>query len=254
MPIPLASAQLKAFIAGTSGSSDSGGFSSPVTRVHTPVTSFWARKVPSAPAMPAYTFQRIFSETFMEPIVFTSGRTPPGTGPRTGEETDMNPEPTSGPLYSERLWMPWWWWLIIGFFALSLVVAILAWVDSAPGVVAAALLCALCVAGILAAGWTHVSADESGLSVGPNRIEWLWVDRVRACDAATMQTILHSGHQVGSFIATRPWIGSGVVVRLADPADPHPAWIVSSRHPERLAAVIRDRIAAQRAAAGKVER
>lgn len=159
----------------------------------------------------------------------------------------MSRRPDAGPgrrpLYSERLWMPWWWWLIIGFFALSLVVAILAWVDSAVGFAAAGLLCALCVAGMLAAGGTRVSADDGGLSVGPNRIEWQWVDRVRSCDPATMQTILHSDHQIGSFIRTRPWIGPGVVVRLADPADPHPAWIISTRHPDRLARIVRGRIA-----------
>jgi len=33
-----------------------------------------------------------------------------------------------------------------------------------------------------------------------------------------------------------------VVVRLADPADPHPAWIVSTRHPGQLAEVIRRHI------------
>lgn len=140
--------------------------------------------------------------------------------------------------------MPWWWWLVIGFFALSLVVAILAWVDSAVGIVAAGLLCALCVVGMLAAGSTRVSADDGGLSVGPNRIEWQWIDRVRPCDAATMQMILHSDHQIGSFIRTRPWIGTGVVVRLADPADPHPAWIISTRRPDRFARIVRGRIAA----------
>ncbi|AZP37887.1 DUF3093 domain-containing protein [Acidipropionibacterium acidipropionici] len=144
--------------------------------------------------------------------------------------------------YTERMWMSWWWWLLLVAVAGSMILAVAAWVPSLPGALACAAIAALSLWAGLAAGRVLIRVDAEGLGVGPNRIEWRWVDRVRGCDAGTMSTILHSGHQVGSFICTRPWIGTGVVLRLADPADPHPAWILSSRHPERLADAIGDHL------------
>ena len=95
---------------------------------------------------------------------------------------------------------------------------------------------------LLAAGSVRIVVDEEALSVGGARIEWRWLDRVRGLDAATMNTVMHSSHQVGSYLVTRPWMHSVVVVRLADPADPHPAWIISTRHPDELARVIGEHI------------
>jgi hypothetical protein len=141
--------------------------------------------------------------------------------------------------YVERLHMSWWWWLILGLFALSLVVAVLAWIPTLTAVGICLVFCGLVVWAGLAVGGTRIRADAEALEVGRNRIEWRWLDRVRGCDAETMTTVLHSSHQIGSFLVTRPWISTGVVLRLADPADPHPAWIISSRHPDRLAAVVR---------------
>ncbi|AXE38933.1 hypothetical protein JS278_01774 [Acidipropionibacterium virtanenii] len=140
--------------------------------------------------------------------------------------------------------MPWWWWLVGGFFVLSMILAVAAWVSSVAGILACLAIAGLSLWAGLAVGLTRISVDAEGFSVGPNRIEWQWVDRARGCDSRTMSTILHSGNQVGSFICTRPWIGSGVVLRLADRADPHPAWIVSSRRPDELTDAIRRHLGA----------
>jgi DUF3093 family protein len=42
-----------------------------------------------------------------------------------------------------------------------------------------------------------------------------------------------------AFLMIRGWLPVGVKVRLADPADPTPYWLVSSRQPDRLAAALR---------------
>lgn len=150
----------------------------------------------------------------------------------------MLDDPAMSDQYVERLHMPWWWWLILGLFTLSLVVAVLAWIPTLTAVLICLGFCGLVLWAGLAAGSTRIRADAAALEVGRNRIEWRWLDRVRGCDAETMAAVLHSNHQISSFLVTRPWISTGVVLRLADPADPHPAWIVSTRHPEDLAAVV----------------
>ena len=40
-----------------------------------------------------------------------------------------------------------------------------------------------------------------------------------------------------SYLLTRPYVKQLVRIEVNDPADPHPAWLVSTRHPRRLAAV-----------------
>lgn len=48
-----------------------------------------------------------------------------------------------------------------------------------------------------------------------------------------------------AFVVHRPWVPGAVKVTLADPADPTPYWIVSSRHPERLAKALSESIKAE---------
>lgn len=69
--------------------------------------------------------------------------------------------------------------------------------------------------------------------------------------------VIHSGedarHARGAGLDPRSWhvlrggIDGVVVVPVADPDDPAPAWVISSRTPERLAAALRRSGAAERA-------
>lgn len=146
--------------------------------------------------------------------------------------------PSGSVVYSERLWAPLSWWLIGAAVAVSLIVAVGAWTSLTTGIIVAVIIVVAVVAAFLKAGSVRIVVTDDGFGVGRSWIEWCWVDRVRGIDATTMNSVMRSSHQVGSFLVTRPWIRSGLVLRLADPADPHQAWIVSTRHPEKLAAVV----------------
>ena len=41
-----------------------------------------------------------------------------------------------------------------------------------------------------------------------------------------------------AFLLTRPYLHRSVQVPLHDPSDPTPYWLLSTRHPERLAAAL----------------
>ena len=43
-----------------------------------------------------------------------------------------------------------------------------------------------------------------------------------------------------AYVLHRPWIGPMVLVVLDDPDDPTPYWLVSSRHPGRVLAALRE--------------
>ena len=130
-------------------------------------------------------------------------------------------------VYSERLWAPLSWWLIGAAVAISLIVAVGAWTSLVTGIIVAVLVVVVIVAAFTKAGSVRIMVTEDGFGVGRSWIEWRWVDRVRGMEPKTMDLVMRSSHQVGSFLVTRPWIRSGLVLRLADPADPHQAWIVS---------------------------
>ena len=146
--------------------------------------------------------------------------------------------PSGSVVYSERLWAPLSWGLIGAAVALSLIVAIGAWTSLATGGIVAVIVVVVVVAAFIKAGSVRIVVTEEGFGVGRSWIEWHWVDRVWGMDAQTMNLVMRSSHQVGSFLVTRPWIRSGLVLRLADPADPHQAWIVSTRRPDKLAAIV----------------
>jgi hypothetical protein len=42
-----------------------------------------------------------------------------------------------------------------------------------------------------------------------------------------------------AFVSVRPWIGPGVQLWLDDEEDPTPYWVVSTRHPDQVLAVLR---------------
>ena len=48
-----------------------------------------------------------------------------------------------------------------------------------------------------------------------------------------------------AFLVLRPYIATSVRVRVVDPADPTPYWLVSTRHPAALAAALTVAISAQ---------
>lgn len=83
-----------------------------------------------------------------------------------------------------------------------------------------------------------VCADADGLRAGRSRIAWQWVAGAEALDAGATSRYLSDPAHHQTFLAVRPYCQTAVVITLADPADPHPAWIVSSRRPEALATTI----------------
>ncbi|MEL4358421.1 MULTISPECIES: DUF3093 domain-containing protein [unclassified Luteococcus] len=144
--------------------------------------------------------------------------------------------------YHERLTIPISWWLLTLGFASTLVVAVGAYLNLQFGA-AVAVLCLL-VIGIAFWSYGHVvvAADASGLRAGSSRIEWPWVADVEVLDAAQVRQSMGPGSLASGWFLTRPYVKGAVRVTLDDPADPHPFWLVSARHPERLAAVARQHL------------
>lgn len=140
--------------------------------------------------------------------------------------------------YHEKLRAPVSWWVIALVFGLTFVTAVGfylgPWVAAGAGVVTTAGI-AVALGSI---GRTAVLVDERGVTVGRSLLEWPYVGEVQVLDAPATHDRLGPGADARALVVQRPYIAESVEVAIADPADPHPYWLVSSRQPAQLAAAI----------------
>ncbi|WP_029287751.1 DUF3093 domain-containing protein [Cellulomonas sp. HZM] len=142
------------------------------------------------------------------------------------------PAPTA-PAFRERLWLGPLGWGGIVLLALTLgVAAVPVDLRLAVGVTVAALAG---LAALTLATTTLVEVRDGELRAGPAHIPLALLGTARVLDAAGTRAELGPGLDARAYLCVRGWIHSGVRVELADPADPTPYWVVSSRRPVELA-------------------
>lgn len=149
--------------------------------------------------------------------------------------------------HQEWLRVPWWWWPPVlaaaGLLATPLALAV-------PGPlrpVAFALPMLAVAAGLWWLGRVRVAVavpeDSDGggveLLVDDARLPARFVAEVVPLDPAGRRELLGVAADPLAFVVQRPWVRPAVQVVLDDPADPTPYWLVSTRHPDRLAAALR---------------
>lgn len=137
-------------------------------------------------------------------------------------------------MFRERL-LPPWWVAAIGFALVGMVAVAYGAALSAP---VGWLILAAGVGTVCWLLWTTspvIEVTESHLTAG----------RARLPRSSIAGAITLTGEQVRAergpaadarrFILLRSWRAStGVLVTLDDETDPHPSWLLTSRHPDRL--------------------
>lgn len=102
-----------------------------------------------------------------------------------------------------------------------------------------ALLCAIGV-GILLATSTPIHVDDRVVRVGRARLPLTSVARAQPLDRDEMHEARRHGDP-RDYLVLRAWSSRrGVSITLDDAQDPHPRWVVTSRHPERLSDAVRE--------------
>ncbi len=140
--------------------------------------------------------------------------------------------------YRERLSAPGWYWLVGVAFGASSALALGLWFGPWVAVGAALASIALISLGIAWWGRTEIIVDASGLRVGPNLLEWEWAGEVAELDAEQTEAVLGPQADPAAFMVVPSWLKQAVRVEVADAADPHPSWLIGTRHPRRLARAI----------------
>jgi len=105
----------------------------------------------------------------------------------------------------------------------------------ALGVGAAALVVGI-VLGLATAPRVEVSDGE--LRAGSARIPLDLLGPVRVLDREAIRYELGPALDARAYVCLRSWIGTAVRIEVRDPLDPTPYWVVSTRRPESLIAVL----------------
>ena len=158
---------------------------------------------------------------------------------RAGSANGAGDATTDPVVYRETLRTPWWW------FVVALGVAGLLSVEMEISTLHLTDWIVLCVLGplFLALTWSlgrwrvEIVDTASGpeLRVRGAHIAVADLSGAVALDANTMRRVVGREGDPAAFVTNRPWIGSGVQVWIDDPDDPTPYWVLSTRHPKRLA-------------------
>ena len=148
------------------------------------------------------------------------------------------PDYIGGMPYVERLRLPAWWWLVAIALVASLAVAVLAYVPIAQGLLVVGLFVLAVGVVMFTYGRTAVRVFDDTLWVGRYSIEGRWIAGAEALDRTESAKVMSSSSSTRDFLLTRPYIGDLVRVRLDDAADPHPHWLVSTRHASELAQAV----------------
>lgn len=94
-------------------------------------------------------------------------------------------------------------------------------------------------AGLLIRSSPVVELDASTLRCGSAVLPVASMGRVEVVDSTQVRIMRGPGGDGRIYTALRPWSAPGaVLITLNDPDDPHPAWLISSRNPEALAAAL----------------
>jgi hypothetical protein len=152
---------------------------------------------------------------------------------------DADPQPAGVPeggVYVEQLRVPLRWWAVATMFWASVLLALLV---AIPAVVACLLTGALAGLNALVLhsyGAAKVSVVGGVFEAGRARIPVHLLAAPEPLDAAAARKAAGVEADARAYLLIRPYVPTAVRVRVADPDDPTPYWLVSTRHPGMLAA------------------
>ncbi|WP_026875948.1 DUF3093 domain-containing protein [Jiangella gansuensis] len=140
--------------------------------------------------------------------------------------------------YHERLTAPVRWWLyLLGLAVSAWIVYYYAYGPQVGAPVSGiVLVIGACV--LFAYSRPAVSVDDTTLTVGRARLPLSVVGTVEALDGEAARAARGPELDPRAYLTIRGYLPAVVRIGVDDPADPTPYWLVSTRRPERLKAVL----------------
>lgn len=139
-------------------------------------------------------------------------------------------------LYRERLWPGWWVFLATALVIPASLLVFLP-ISQLAGIVSAVVLYAAIVVVLLATS-PVIEVTDGMLRVGRARIERSFVGTVTAHEKTDAVAERGTRLDARAYLVLRGWVSGVVRIEITDDADPTPYWLVSTKRPEELAAVL----------------
>ena len=138
--------------------------------------------------------------------------------------------------YRERLWPHWWVFLATALVIPASLLVFLP-ISVTAGVVSAIVLYGAIVIVLLATS-PVIEVSDGMLRVGRAHIERSFLGAATAHEKADAVAERGTRLDARAYLVLRGWISGVVRIEITDPADPTPYWLVSSKRPRDLAAVL----------------
>ena len=142
------------------------------------------------------------------------------------------------PSFRERLWPSWRAWLVI-----EGLIGLLAWAYGIAlgGVVGAGFALVGTGAAIAIARLSSplIVLTSTRLQVGQATLPIEAIAAVQSVSRPGIAELRGPHADARLYVELRPWAArEAILIAIDDPSDPHPAWLVTTRHPDRLQAAL----------------
>lgn len=146
------------------------------------------------------------------------------------------PVPVDG--YEERLVVPWWAWPAGVLLSLVLAAGVHGGAGGARAVVPYVVAPLLALLALALASRGRIELADGVLHVPGARIPVGVLGAVRVLDVEQTRRLRGPTADVHAHVAARSWLRRAVQVRVEDPHDDTPYWLITSSSPEALAAAL----------------
>ena len=140
--------------------------------------------------------------------------------------------------YHERLFVPLRWWVQATMLLASLWLAFIVAMPAVAAWAATGVLVLITVGGFAWLGSARVEVRDGVLYAGPAHISLDLLGTAEPLDAEATRRVHGVDADARAFLCTRPYLKRAVRVAVTDPEDRTPYWLISTRHPHRLAAAL----------------
>ena len=140
--------------------------------------------------------------------------------------------------YRERLLPKWWVFVFVGSIIAMLSIAYGSAISATVGWIMFIAIAGLSCIGMVAGSPVIEVSDV--LAVDHARLPLAFIGDVEVLDSMQTRDLRSRRQAARNFVRVKSWAASSSeLVTGTDPDDPHPAWLVSSRHPAQLMDAIR---------------
>lgn len=140
--------------------------------------------------------------------------------------------------YTETLHVPLRWWALLTMFLASVLLAFLVATPTWVAFAVTGALTLLAVVFLLSYGAVRVVVEGDTFRAGRARVPVHLLGAPVALDAQASRLLAGMDADARAYLLLRPYVKRSVQVPVTDPADPTPYWLISTRHPDRLAAAL----------------